>query len=141
MSQRIWTPRSKSANRYGPPLTKSLRVAKQLPAFNRRRLEYLCSNHLAQNFVLPCYAFPLYRAMSGGKETSFCAAALLLCTVLALPAATGETKKIQSACALQCTRKVSLGKTEAKCTLPADTHDLKCFCQQLLNISQNVSSL
>ena len=85
--------------------------------------------------------FSLFRAMPREKEISSCAAALLLCTVLALPATTSETGKIQSACALQCTRKVSLGKTEAKCTLPADTQDLKCYCQQLLNISQNVSSL
>ena len=91
--------------------------------------------------ILSCCAFYLFRAMSRVKETSSCAAALLLCTVMALPAATGETRKIQSACALQCTRKVSLGKTEAKCTLPADVHSLKCSCRQLLDISQNVSSL
>ena len=78
--------------------------------------------------------------MPRGKATSSCAAALLLCTVLVLPAATGEKGKVE-ACALQCIRVVSRMKTEAKCKLLSATHNVNCSLQQLLDKLQDVSSL
>ena len=101
----------------------------------------LTGQPIGWNFIL-LRILSLFTAMSRGKETSSCAAALLLCTVLALPAPTGEAENTQAACALQCTREVpSQGINGAKCKLPADMQNLKCSHQQLLELLRNVSIL
>ena len=110
------------------------------------RAQFTKSNYpfvaLVQRLSTPVntHCSSLFTAMLRGKETSSCAAALLLCTVLALPTATGETENTQSARVLQCTSEVlSLVINRTKCTLPAYTQNLKCSQRPLTNILWNVS--